>query len=389
MNMKLIHTLATAAVIASLTAACTSDNDNIPMMNVGLDDAYFVARMQKLRLCPDLTGDSYQWTVTAPDGTSTVAADTRDYIFLEAREGVYAVTLAISDNGELLTTSTTVHVIHEDVEYSPYISRVYEYCPAPGQFVNQLPLYDEGDTYADMLAKAERCIAGTADEPISLGAWGGYVTFGFDHTIVSRPEGGELRLWGNAFYNESMPGVTGGSAEPGIVSVSFDANCNGIPDDPWYELAGSEYPLNTTTGYSVAYTWGDTTDSDIEWTSLTGESGTIPHLRFHPNSYFPQWITEKSLTFTGSKLPGNGMRVEGSSDYFLKAYAWGYADNHPNTEAELNTFSIGHAVDSRGVPVALPGVDFVRVHTAVQQVCGPIGETSTEVSRAADLTLSK
>ena len=38
---------------------------------------------------------------------------------------------------------------------SPYISRVFEYRPAPGQFVNELPYYDEGDTAEDMARKAE------------------------------------------------------------------------------------------------------------------------------------------------------------------------------------------------------------------------------------------
>ena len=27
---------------------------------------------------------------------------------------------------------------------SPYISEVFEFCPAPGQFVNDIPTYEEG-----------------------------------------------------------------------------------------------------------------------------------------------------------------------------------------------------------------------------------------------------
>ena len=44
---------------------------------------------------------------------------------------------------------------------SPYINRVYDYCPAPGQFINMLPKYDVGDTQEDMNLKAEECISGT------------------------------------------------------------------------------------------------------------------------------------------------------------------------------------------------------------------------------------
>ena len=28
----------------------------------------------------------------------------------------------------------------------PYITKIYDFCPAPGQFVNELPEWYEGDT---------------------------------------------------------------------------------------------------------------------------------------------------------------------------------------------------------------------------------------------------
>lgn len=42
----------------------------------------------------------------------------------------------------------------------PYINKVYEFKPAVGQFTNGLPMYVEGDTYADMLAKANKALVG-------------------------------------------------------------------------------------------------------------------------------------------------------------------------------------------------------------------------------------
>ena len=36
-------------------------------------------------------------------------------------------------------------------------------------------------------------------------------------------------------------------------------------------------------------------------------------------------------------------------------------------------------------PVHLPGVDFIRVYTALNQYCGWIGETSTEIFMARDM----
>lgn len=73
------------------------------------------------------------------------------------------------------------------------------------------------------------------------------------------------------------------------------------------------------------------------------------------------------------------------SYYVLYSYPWGYADNHPNDSVLLNSFDIGWAVDRQGNRVSLPGADFIRVYTGVNQYCGWVGETSTEISRAQDL----
>jgi hypothetical protein len=60
---------------------------------------------------------------------------------------------------------------------SPYIHRVYDYRPAPGQFVNELLEYKRGDTQADMIRKVEEYIAGEHHNEgmVSLGGYGGYL----------------------------------------------------------------------------------------------------------------------------------------------------------------------------------------------------------------------
>ncbi|MDE6041234.1 MAG: cell surface protein, partial [Muribaculaceae bacterium] len=294
----------------------------------------------------------------------------------------------------------TINVLHEEVEYSPYISRVYEYCPAPGQFVNEMPRYEEGDTYSDMLQKTEESISGTNDIMITLGGYGGYVTFGFDHTVINVPDMMDFRIWGNCFYELLQPEKKGGSAEPGIVMVSYDRNCNGLPDDEWYELAGSEYYSEETRhGYEITYHTPQpdrviVADEDnslidvnyIEWHDNIGSRGYISKNLFHSQDYFPKWIAEESITFTGSKLANNAEDISGYGAYYvLYSYPWGYVDNHPNEYADLNSFDISWAVDKNGIPVDLPGVDFIRVYTGVNQYCGWLGETSTEISRAQDL----
>lgn len=384
--------LTIAIIYALLLYGCT---DEIPMVNLGIDDVYYIARMQKLDLHPALTGEKYEWYV---DGE--LVSKSKDYIFLESKEGTYNLELKILDPNTPYDFSFTVHVLHEEIEYSAYISKVYEYCPAPGQFVNEMPRYEDGDTYETILQKVEESISGTNDIMITLGAYGGYVTFGFDHTVINIPGEKDFRIWGNCFYELLQPDKKGGSAEPGIIMVSYDTNCNGLPDDEWYELAGSEYySKDTRHAYSITYRRPDpnreiVADEDnslddiyyIGWSDNAGQKGYIAKNIFHNQDYFPKWINSDKITFSGSLLPNNAEDISGNGSYFvLYSFPWGYVDNHPNEYADLNSFDISWAVDSDGNPIDLPGVDFIRVYTGVNQYCGWLGETSTELSRAQDL----
>lgn len=378
-----------------LSIAAIGCVENIPMVNLGIDDVYYIPRMQKLYLHPSLTGHEYEWRVNG----NKVSSD-RDYIFIASEEGVYEVDLKIIDPDTPYDFSFSINVLHEEIEYSPYITKVYEYCPAPGQFVNEMPRYENGDTYATILQKVEESISGTNDIMITLGGYGGYVTFGFDHTVINVPGEYDFRIWGNCFYELLQPEKKGGSAEPGIVMVSYDENCNGVPDDAWYELAGSEYYAGTTRhGYEITYhrpnpdrqIVGDEENSlddiyYIRWIDNAGSDGYMAKNIFHNQDYYPQWIDSEAISFSGSLLARNGEDISGNGSYYvLYSYPWGYVDNHPNEYADLNSFDISWAVDDAGMPVNLPGVDFIRVYTGVNQYCGWLGETSTELSRAQDL----
>jgi hypothetical protein len=248
---------------------------------------------------------------------------------------------------------------------SPYISKIFDYRPAPGQFVNQCPEYEAGDTQEDMNRKVQDSISGENRIPISLGGYGGYVVFGFDHPIINIPDAYDFKVWGNAFITTpSGAPRDGGSCEPGIVMVSFDTNGNGFPDNTWYELAGSEYTKpETIKNYKITY-------------SKSSE----------PN--YPKWIADETLFFEGTKLADNGVDVNGTGAlYVLYAYPWGYADNYPNND-ERSNFNIEWAVDTAGIPVHLPAIHFVKVYTGVSQHCGLLGEISTEISGAQDLHLN-
>lgn len=317
----------------------------------------------------------------------------------------------------------------------PYITKVYDFLPAPSQFVNSLPKCNIGDTKATVLARVEEKICGkmeieenelpdgtivndttikVSSGEISLGSYGGYVVFGFDHPVVNVKGEYDLQIFGNAFQsNEST--MPGGSSEPGIVMVSRDANDNGIPDDPWYELAGSEYNNpKTQKHFTITYYKPDDnkpavpspndptiTDAEyIRWTCNSVDSlqeGYVFKNAFHSQSYWPLWEDSVTLTFTGTKLACNGEDIgkNGRVYWFQHCYDWGYVDNRPDahygygidkTGVDLNKgFNIEWAVDDEGNPVDLKQIDFVKVYCGVLQYCGQLGETSTEVAGAIDL----
>lgn len=399
LNIRRLPGIAAILLLIIVLQGC-SDSD--PMVSTGLDSSYTIPRMQILRLSTPYTSGTFRWTATSPDGKQEVLSTSSDCLFVAAEEGIWTLTLRIADGDETILETSTINVVHEEIEYSPYLAEVYEYRPAPGQFVNMMPRWRNGDSAADMARKVADAICGESEELVSLGAYGGYVVMGFDHTVVNTP-GKDFLIKGNAFYDDPESGVAAGSAEPGIVMVSVDANGNGQPDDPWYELAGSEYTSPATIhGYSITYTRPEKdkipvpdgqyiTDMQyIGWADSQGQTGYVMKNTEHSQSYWPEWLDEPTLSFRGTRLAPNAVDLSGQGLYFrLFAYPWGYADNHPNSQTDLCSFDIDWAVDEYGMPVRLPGIDFIKVYTALNQYCNWIGETSTEICGATDLNIAQ
>ena len=96
-----------AFITASALYGCS---DEIPMVNLGIDDVYYIPRMQKLDLHPALTGEKYEWYV---DGE--LVSKSKDYIFLEYKEGTYNLELKILDPNTPYDFSFTINVLHEEV----------------------------------------------------------------------------------------------------------------------------------------------------------------------------------------------------------------------------------------------------------------------------------
>lgn len=275
---------------------------------------------------------------------------------------------------------------------SRYATEVFEYTPAPGQYIND---QQTGGMPSDMTDPAEAaCWALERLEKklfVSLGAFGGFITVGFDHEVLNSRGDYDFAIFGNAFLDATG---TGGSSEPGIVYVMEDTNSNGLPDDTWYELRGSDRDEPSTIhDYSVTYFRPSAPGQPVEWRDNLGNTGTIDYMKaFHKQDYYyPAWIKEYSYTLTGTRLasrthcdPETGFRVN-------LPFLWGYADNMGEDSTALdgmpqaNRFRISDAVDEEGKPVELHYISFVKVQTGVLAQAGPLGELSTEILGFYDL----
>lgn len=299
--------------------------------------------------------------------------------------GLNPNTIAFSDKA---SQSDIDDASEETENTAAFANKVWEYKPAPGQFINTTTsAYKEGFTYDEVLEEATRKIQ--RKSIISLGGFGGYIVLGFPQSIANVSGEYDFKVMGNAYYNSKTgTGKLGGSAEPGIVFVSKDANGDGIPNDEWYELAGSEYGKDTETrDYEITYYRPQPANQNVPWKDNKGGEGVILRNSFHIQaSYYPAWIEEDELTFRGTRLKDNAVQENGL--WVGYCYPQGYADNHPNNK-EGSNFKIDWAVDEDGEPVSLDAIDFVKIMTAVNQDAGQMGEISTEVMTVENLHAKK
>ena len=279
--------------------------------------------------------------------------------------------------------------------HSPYIQAVDEYCPAPGQFINTMPEYEEGDDAAKMVQKCTESLANNQRDLVCLGGYGGYITFHFDHSIANIEGQRDFYIEGNAI-KEASGNYEGGSSEPGIVMVAQDANHDGKPDR-WYELSGSADADSVgKVVYDYEITYHPNPMGDIPWTDNKGGSGVIERMgkynvQGRDQEYYPLWISGDIIR-QGTLLPKNGVNTKPNTKnghWVLMFLREGYTDNMPNSDKAANSFDISWAVNQQRQKVSLDYIDFVRVYTAQNQTCGWLGETSTEIAGAEDLHLDE
>ncbi|MDR1089718.1 MAG: hypothetical protein LBL79_01470 [Prevotella sp.] len=390
--------------------ACSSSDDD-PDPGEGADF--------RIESCKILTVDagvtngnaSFEWAVTkSVSGKYSLTNTTaKEVMFAAVDPGEYELSVTLNSTD---TKKFKVYVSDESKAYKTYINKVYDFKPAPGQFINDLPPAVVGDSYENVLRRTNTYLAKEKGDLISLGGFGGYVVFGFDHTIVNVKGKRDFRVLGNAFWADANPNpdapLRGGSSEAGVIMVAYDVNKNGVPDDDeWYEIKGAAHDMaKTVLNYELIYHWPDPNKTPVPG----GGTGTVlftdvEYIKWidnqektdymwqnnaynHSIDYWPRWQNnEKTLTFKGTRLPDNAVDESGTGTYYVQyAFAYGYADNAPNNDNE-SAMDIDWAMDKNGKRVHLPGIDFVKVYNGLNQQCGWLGETSTEIMGATDLHL--
>lgn len=324
---------------------------------------------------------TYEWIV---DGKVMPNEKDATFDYTPTAPGQATVSVKVSSGGTDSEASVTVTCLPstEDEHYRPATAgsssdkvTVYEFMPAPGQFVHQIV----SSTMVDACREAERRLSNRQD--VSLGGFGGYIIVGFDHSVRNIAGEYDFAIGGNSFRT---------SNEPGIVWVMQDENGNGLPDDNWYELRGSETDKSETIyNYSATYYRPASQGAPIMWTDSRNNTGI---LTVHPS--YPSWQNADSYTLTGTRLEA---RTTFTDEWSNAPFDWGYADNmgsdrlsdSDNHDAGMNYnyFKIENAMSASRRPVDLKYIDFIMVQCGVNTTAGILGEVSTEVFGFLDCTM--
>lgn len=357
---------------------------------------YNIAKGRTIALTPQSITNAFDATYTwSIDSKEVQRSKEPLYIFTGEKEGVFAVTVTMKNGYNERTQTLTVTVSATEGKFKRPITesskanwnKVYEFLPAPGQFVNE---YYTANTMAEAIAYAESQLS--QNFYVSLGGFGGYIVVGFDHSIEN--DGSyNFRIEGNSFQ---------GSSEPGIVWVMQDENGDGKPNDTWYELKGSEYGKpETIQNYEITYYRPRSVQMPVSWRDNQGKSGTVDYLAaYHRQDYYyPLWVEGDSYTLRGTCLKSRTREV--TPGYWSNdEFGWGYADNFSPTDrltdddnhnagVNGNHFKISDAVTFDGKPANLQYIDFVKVQTGVNAKAGWLGEVSVELFGAADYNMLK
>ncbi|MET3112993.1 hypothetical protein AAKU52_000712 [Pedobacter sp. CG_S7] len=364
MNIK--NYLTTVLLLTVLLAGCKKDKEVLPEVTFSIaEDVVATTVNTKITFKAAASNEKaiqHEWRLN-----NEVKSTNESYEFTPTKSGKYIIGYTASNAAGTFTRQYTVNASAPIKPITPesslYVTKLIEYLPAPGQFINKAP----GNRISAESILGKKGM-------VTLGAWGGYIVLGFDHTVINQLDKEDIIIYGNA-------GLT--NAEPGIVWVMQDENGNGIADDTWYEIAGSEFGKDGyIRNYEVTYTKPNPATAKVAWKDNKGNSGFVETNVYHKQSYFPEWATDV-YTLKGTLLPSRNINMTSPTNITSAPFGWGYADN----TAGGDKIDIANAIDKEGKKINLEGIDFIKIQTSIQANMGWLGEFSTEVLGVADMNL--
>ncbi|MEL6796341.1 MAG: GC-type dockerin domain-anchored protein [Planctomycetota bacterium] len=237
----------------------------------------------------------------------------------------------------------------------PFATEVVDYSPAPGQFITNPDFNDP----TDALGPPSPLPDPATTETVTLGGLGGSITLRMPRTVIDDPRnrlGLDAIVFGNAFYVSGDP--TRRFAEPGLIEIALDTNNNGVADDPFFPVAGSD---GTTIPLPP---------------NLNGPVIEAP----------PGWPADTDFIFGYADATPRAPLPDGADP----ASFYTIPDEPTSIDIDQGTaggdaFDIAWAVlPGTTTPANLSGFDFIRITTGPDVPAGIFGEVSTEIDAVAD-----
>ncbi|WP_159445164.1 PKD-like domain-containing protein [Filimonas lacunae] len=344
---------------------------------IQLDSTLTVALSTVKEIVPVITGPqrddyTYEWAIG-----DSVIGKSLNLSFISPVSGSYKLSLSVTAGKQTTTATSNVTVTTAQYESNAYT--VLEYAPAPGKNHNWSIIGDKESwkygaeyplAYNDFIAKATALRKAVPYNGLFIGAWGGYATFQFDHTVANVAGKTDLELTAY-FSSRDLPGVY----------VAYDRNKNGKPDEgEWYEIKNADYGLEDTLSYEITYTYDSTlTDAKrvyayYSWidNKITPAKGQIL-----TNKTFSSATTTAATLSTRGFFPGGYMDISTKQMVLLDGWKNKFSLKGKRVTKDLTgaapfsqklNIDIDMAVNEKGESVQLPGIDFVKVRKVVYPI---------------------
>jgi hypothetical protein len=268
---------------------------------------------------------------------------------------------------------------------SPFATRVVEYSPAPGQFVNDPFFNDPAQALGPPSGGGTS--APNNESIVTLGGFGGYIVLVFDHTVFDdllNPLGLDAIVFSNAYWVGGNPDRHW--AECATIEISRDDNGNDLADDFWYLIPGSHLAAPLTRS---AHSWSNGTTTYayplpvepfgamvvVNPVAGSGNEGIYGYAEYSPTLFLGDMDGDDEVD-DQEIVPENFYTVP--DDPFEAGMTLGCGGG--------DAFDIAWAVDPlTGEPANLQGFDFIRITTPIHVVMPAVGEKSAEIDAVADV----